>query len=70
MANFLDWNHHVDHFLKTISKILNSVQTVISSTKYLKCLVSSHIKYCNIVWGFTKTKISNGFMNYINLAFT
>lgn len=57
----LTWNQHVDYLCKTVSKnigVLYKLQFL--PQNILKMLyhsfVSSHLNYCNIVWGFTAQK--------------
>ena len=57
----LSWNHHVDYLCKTISKNIGIPYKLQFLPQYTfkmlyHSLVSSHIKYCNIVWGFTSKK--------------
>ena len=57
----LSWNNHIDNLCKTLSKnigILYRLQFLpqnVSKMLY-HSLVSSHVNYCNIVWGFTTKK--------------
>ena len=57
----LSWNNHIDNLCKTLSKnigILYRLQFLPQNvlTFLYHSLVSSHVNYCNIVWGFTTKK--------------
>ena len=57
----LSWNNHIDNLCKTLSKnigILYRLQFLPQNVLKMlyHSLVSSHVNYCNIVWGFTTKK--------------
>ena len=57
----LSWNHHIDNLCNTLSKnvgILYRMQYLPQNILKMlyHSLVSCHVNYCNVIWGFTSKK--------------